>query len=404
MSLFAPSLRRWLAVAATATLTIGLSPLVAVGTAHATFAPALQCPPEQFPAAGAARGAASTPYRVPFDAELGVGPSAAGGSEGGYIVVNGSNGGGTGSTTTGALSVVLGPKNAEYTTGQLFGNACGYFSIPSLEGDIPAGTGAEPANPNYNHNFILHGPPFISTQDVLADPTDPTVQADLANEIPVAVEVPGTGVPLASLSGTGSADGDIANAIATTAAGNGGLNVSFDTSAKATATIDLKSTLSLLPTALTGSLQPGLLDALNSLVNQTANGMGPATCTLTIGDVGLTGYPPANVGPFTNPVHVSTDPTAPADKAAGAMPVTGPISNATGIAVSTGIVQPPIDPDTLPDVAAPGAGTTPPTTLCNPSVAELLNDLFGLPQAGSTQQVVADTFVAPVTFRAYTTQ
>lgn len=402
MHKFPRLLHRRLALVASAALATAVVPVLTAAPAAAAFAPGLQCPPEQTPPTHSPRSAPSTPYQVPFNAELGVGPSAVGGSEGGYIVVNGTNGGGTGSNTGGALSVVLGPKNAQYTTGTLFGNACGYFSIPSLLGKLPQGNGApDPGNANYNHNFILHGPPFVSTQAVLANPAQ--YEATLEKEIPVAIEVPGTGVPVASLSGTGSADGDIANAIATTPAANGGLNVSFDTSAKSTATVDLQSMLSLLPTQLTGALPPSLLQSLNSLSQSATSGNGPAECTLTIGDVGLTGYPANNVGPFTNPVHVSTDPASPAAKAAGAMPVTGPINNATGIAVSTGIVQPPIDPGTTPDVAAPGVGTSP-TTLCNPSVAALLNDVFGLGQAGSGKQTVADTFVAPVTFEAYATK
>jgi hypothetical protein len=408
-------LRKRLALAATAVLATGLGVVSTPAPANAaTFQPALQCPPEQTPAAGAPRSAPYTPYQVPFNAELGVAASSTGGSEGGYIVVNGSNGNpGGGSNTGGALSVVLGPKGTfggvTYTTGTLFGNACGYFSIPSLLGNIPQGGPApDPGNALYNHNFILHGPPFITTQSVLANPngTAPdgeSIQSVLAKPIPVALEVPGTGVPMVLLSGTGSSDSNIANAIATTPAGNGGLNVSFDTSAKSTATLSLSTLAGLLPSLPTGLVSQSLLTSLQGL-SSSAGGSGPTECTLTIGNQQLTGYPPANVGPLTQPVHVSTNPADFANSAqargVGATPVTGPINNATGIAVSTGIIQPPVDPGTTPDVAAPGVGT-PPTTLCNPSVASLLNTSFGLAQAGTQQGTVADTFVAPVTFEAY---
>jgi hypothetical protein len=373
-------------------LVMGMSPAVtSVSASAATFGgPRLNCPAETYPPAGTPRNSPGAPYQAPFDATL----------SGGNVRIE----------VPGALAgVTLGPPTPQYPTGTLFGEACGLLTLPSLTGPIPgkpygANGAAATGNPNYNNNFILHGPPACHARST---PTDP--KCDDTIPIPVELTLQGTGVPL--LDGHGSADGVIPTRILPAPAANGGFNVAFSTSAKSTATLDPAQILSLLPGVATLPLGP-LRSAIQAVLDQVAPHTG-GECTVSIGDQRLTGMPADHIGSFTSPFGLSTQllPTpytlTNGTKITIGQPVTGPVTNGQAVAYGAG-PQPPISPYMAPDPEAPGAAPQPPTLpptslLCSPAVAQLLNTLFGLdPQSGGPPG--STTFLAPVTFSAHVTR
>lgn len=331
-------------------------------SADTSFHHQLSCPPETHPTRFEPRNGPTIPYQAPFNATL----------NGGQVLVN---------APGAALDIELGPVRPGHPTGTLFGNACGLLTLPDLRGPIAADPKVpKPANnPFFNDNFILHGPTDINPGNVPV--TDIPIPVDLI--------VPGTGMAVAGLTGSGSADGPIAARILPAPASNGGFDVTFTTTAKATASID--------PTALVGlvgglgqlisGIDPTLLATLQGLVK---NGLPPTggECTLSFGDQSLTGLPSSEVGNNTTPATLSTT-------MAGGQPITGPVTAGQGVAVGNNIFQPPISPNMPPDPAAAGAPTPTPSSLCSPTVATLLNTLFGI-----SNGAVADTFVAPVGFAA----
>ena len=392
---------RRLAGLATTALILTVAPVISVTPASAAVHnPVLNCQPETFPPAGTPRNSPGAPYQAPFAATL----------NGGYLAVH----------VPGKLGVTFGIPEPGYPNGTLFGEACGRFTLPSLVGPIadphPGAGGSLDNNPQYNHNFILHGPvpghapplpgfPVCDFRYVTLTAPNPTASGSGCNEnqpVPVGITLGGTGIAIQD--GYGSADGTINAAIVSPAAANGGFNVTFDNTAKATAVLDpsaLLNAFSGLAPSFIASLSPALqalLGAITGPLTQAAGAFGSTggECTLAVGDLSLTGLPGARPTP---PVSLSTL------KGQGT-PVTGPVSAGTkvinpvtagsAIAFAQDFGSPAINPNMPPDPGAPNAGTTPPSTLCNPVIASLFNLALGLPALPPNV-----TFRAPVGFSAH---
>ncbi len=394
---------RRLAILAAATLVVASSPLITAVPASATVPnPTLNCQAESFPTAGTPRGAAPKPFEAQFAATL----------EGGFLSVH----------VPGHLGVTFGVPQPAYPTGTLFGEACGVVNLPSLQGPIAdSQPGAADNNPGYNHSFILHGPsPGCTFRYVNATDTQPTRTGcdgqKNSDIVPVGLTVPGLPQGLPAQDGYGSADGTINTAILSPAAANGGFNVTFSNTAKATAVLDPAALLQLLggPALVTLGLPQSVLDQLIALLALPAAPGGE--CTLAVGDLSQTGDPTYANKP-TPPVHLSTDARSsiPVPPATGlpfnGKPVTGPASAGTqpitpttagsAVAFANNFPAPAIDSNMPPDPGAPNAtapdGTpTPPSTLCNTVVAQAFSAALGLPaQPGDV------TFSAPVGFSAH---
>jgi hypothetical protein len=246
---------------------------------------------------------------------------------------------------------------------------------------------------------------FRYTTYTALNPT--TSGCDLNAPVPVGLTLPGVpGLPV--LDGYGSADGVINAAIVSQAA-NGGLNVTFSNTAKATAVLNPAQVLNVfagIPASLLSTLSPalqGVLGQLQAGLSQAAGALGGSggECTLAVGDLSQTGLPGA---PATPPVHLTTDVPGP-----NGAPVTGPVSAGikpinpvtagSAIAYANDFPSAAISPDMPPDPGAPNAGTTAPSTLCNPVVAALFNTALGLPTTAPNV-----TFRAPVGFSAHAPQ
>ncbi|MHB1533315.1 MAG: hypothetical protein ACYC1D_01630, partial [Acidimicrobiales bacterium] len=323
--------------------------------------PLPHCPGEQFPHAGAAANAASTPYEIPFSSQF----------NGGHLLI-----------AAGAATVELGPPTAQYPTGQIFGPSCGVLVLPSLNGTIAGNPYGIADTPQYNNNIQFQGPGGSPI-------------------IPVAFGIPGLpGVSL--LDGYGSAQGEQITTIAPTAAANGGLTIDFYGSAKSTAVIDPTQLASLLPTGtalqqllLKNPLLGPVVSDINGLVANATSG----ECTIAIGSVAADGLGADPRSPldatdktllarFSTPTHLTTG-------TAGSLtgqPATGPPTD-TQLTLVSRFPVPPISPDMPPAPGAPGAGTKAPSQLCSQTSANLFNQLLGLPGADGT-----GTFVAPAKF------
>lgn len=231
---------------------------------------------------------------------------------------------------------------------------CGLLSLPSQSGAV---TG----NPGY-------GAPGNNHSDQYND----NIMFD--NPIPVALFIPGVPVPL--MEGYGAAEGAMTTQIQQQPAPNGGLNVDLYGSDKATA--DLQGI-------------PGL--------------PGGSECTVAVGDLVTDGLPaqelatlgtPPPGSAYTGPnslVHFTTGTSGANGHALSGQPVTGPITNGQSIAVSDSFVVAPISPYMPPAPGAPNA-SSPPSSLCSPTVASAFNSLVGLPAPAGNNWFSAPTAFA----------
>lgn len=361
---FVVSRRRRLAARISAAVTlvtgIGLAVTVGGGGANASGSglPFPSCQQEQYPQAGASRSSPFVPYEIPFSATLGPNPAPTAPlvapPQGGYLQIANS-----------VLTATLGgPVVGTNSPGRIYATTCGLFQLPNEVGGISGNPLGAPANPSYNNNFRFDDP------------------------IPVSLDL--TGVPgLPVLSGYGTADGNFTASIDLQPAANGGLNVEFYASAKATS--DFGPALSLLPSSLLGGVTIA-----------TGN-----ECTIPIGDLRQAGLPAADlqvdssgVSPVTGLTWAAeTAPTHLTSGTSGALtgqPITGPIAAAQATLVSNDFWVGKVDPNTPPSPDAPSAGSTP-STLCTPSSANLLNGLLGLPSPPGK-----NIFYAPSTFAIHT--
>jgi hypothetical protein len=319
--------------------------------------PPMNCQPEQYPAAHAPNRPPTVPYEIPVTAKI----------DGGYFQVNGSNN----------ITLTLGGPNLD----DLYGNLCGLLQLPSQSGGffgnppgfpIPGGT---PQDHNYNNNVYFYGNPSDPSQD----------------GIPVCIGP--TGVPPSPasciLTGYAAAEGSITAQIEPTPGPGGGLNVDLYSSSKSTSAFNPNTINSLIPTLGTvpGVTPPSL---------PTPPPSSDTTCTLPIGNLYQDGLPQGDLSPsdystvfpgatplppgtneaqvFTTPVHFTTG------KSGSLMgqPVTGPPTDGSSVSVSNDFWAAPISPDMppAPQVQQPGVS---PQQACDPTVAQYLNQLIGLP-------------------------
>lgn len=331
--------------------------------------PGLNCAPEQYPHAGAPRGAPPVPYEIPFTGTLGqVTPT--GLHEGGYLQISNS-------LVTATLG---GPLTADPSTGAMYGTMfaklCGVIQLPSEKGNIAGDPYGQGVDPNYNNNFVF-----------------------VPNPIPVSLSV--TGIPgLPILSAFGAADGDLSAAIERTPASNGGLQLEFYGSAKSTS--NFGPALASLATALLPGSGVTLPPAVSSLLNgaglpQAVGNTNQASCTIAIGnlvadgvkDLAATGLSAAE---FTSPVAFTTGVSG---KMSG-RPATGPITATDATLVANDFPVGAIVPSTTP---APGFSNA----VCSQSNASLLNSLLGLPSIPDPATAhYPNAFYAPSTFGVYT--
>lgn len=330
----------------------------------------LPCQPEQFPHAGSPRSAGSVPYEIPFTATLGPDPSpvvVAGGATaypsapaGGWLMIRGTSQLIPGATVTVTLG---GPVVNDQ--GQLYAQACGLVQLPNETGGIGAGAYQQPGNVNPNFEFT--------------------------REIPVSlgISVPGISLP-SSIIAYGDADGFLGSAIARQPAANGGLNVSFDSTAKSTS--DLSALLTV--------------PAISVLAGPASGG---SDCTIAIGDLRQAGVsvPPGGIGGLdyqqaTTPVHLDTqtsfaDPTLAAHTLSG-QPVTGPIQpSASGHAQTHATLVSDTFPVAAIQTQMPPSPEFPNYQGCSQSNASTLNKLLGLPNPAGH-----NFFYAPGTFAVFT--
>lgn len=368
-----PRIRR-LTVGMTAAVSIatalGTSPAVADTSPGPTLPtsktgqPAASCLPEQYPHAGSSRNGPSVPYEIPFTATLGdpvhhkIG--------GGYLEIN-----------NGPLVFILGgPISLIDGSGSITASACGLVSLPNQKGGITGNPyGAPNGNNHYNNNFMFN------------------------NTIPVAASI--AGFPgISVLDASASAEGELAAQIDPTPAANGGLNVEFEASAKATAVISVGALRGLAN--LCGVTCPA---ALTSLITDVLS-LGPnvpvpgGECTVPIGNLPDAGVPAADIpgvtklagSANTDPVHLTTQTSG----SKTGQPVTGPITDAQAVLVANEFPVAAIDPNTPPSPDAPMANQSP-SALCTPSNAALFNSLLNLPSPPGH-----NTFYAPGTFAVFT--
>jgi hypothetical protein len=300
------------------------------------------------------------------------------------------------------LTVILGGTTSTLIdgAGAIKATACGLLALPSEAGGItgnPYGTSAQPSTAQYNNNFTF----------------DPN--------IPVSLGLKGVpGIDL--LSAQATADGQLTSAIDHTPAPNGGLNIDFFASAKATTIITPAALTGLLGLSLPGPLT-SLINAAFGQISTTAGGV----CTVPIGDLRPAGVPateltPANLGtypagtyleagkPFTysdaiTAVHLSTQLSTNPDPILGTVfhgqPVTGPITGASAVLVANDFPVAKVFPDTAPSPSSDGNydATATPSTLCTQTSANLFNALLGLPSPAHY-----NTFYAPSGFGVHTSQ
>jgi hypothetical protein len=203
----------------------------------------------------------------------------------------------------------------------------------------------------------------------------------------------------------GAAEGQLDASISPTPAANGGLNVTFLASAKATS--DLGPALATL-VGLEGGSIPGvtLPSSISSLLNNLSATSGN-TCTIPIGNLLDAGVPAGDLTKVTGLSNYNaaykeaTTPAALSSTAPGGQPITGPLvsPNANGsggmqtVLVGHDFPVEAIDPNTPPAPDAIRASTTPPSC----SNAALLNQLLDLPSPAGD-----NTFYAPGTFAIHT--
>jgi len=316
------------------------------------------CQAEQYPPAGSPRSAPFAPYEIPFSATLGPNPAPANPlvspPAGGYLEIANSL----------ATVTLGGPVVGTNSPGRIYASTCGLFQLPTETGGISGNPPGALSNPAYNNNFVFDDP------------------------IPVSLNI--TGVPgLPILTGYGTASGNFTAAIDRQPAANGGLNVEFYASAKATS--DFGPALSLLPPSLLGGVTIA-----------TGN-----ECTIPIGDLRQAGLPAADlavdssgVSPVTGLTYAEettlTHLTSGTSGALTGQPITGPITGSQATLVSNDFPVAKVDPNTPPSPDAPSAGSTP-SGLCTPSSANLLNSLLGLPSPAGK-----NIFYAPSTFAIHT--
>jgi hypothetical protein len=388
-----------LAVAATA---------VAPGSAWADTSPVgppgqpASCQHETYPPTPTEKNGTADPYAIPFTASLGIDVN--GIQEGGYLQVVGPT-----------FTVTLGGPVEGVTPatplgyGQMQGTVCGLVYLPQEAGGVygnPLGSSGNGNRDQNNNNFLF---------------------TDGVNGIPVTLSATGIqGIPL--ISGYGAAEGNLTATFVKTPATNGGIDVDFSGSAKATAVVnptqlaDLLANLTLLK-QLT-HLDPELVQLITTLAGKAAGSLG-SECTLTLGDLQSSGASTADLsatGTGTtrasgNEITQATGLTydqdvAPVTLTTGASsvynsqgqvtqtaygdPVTGPITSAQAGLVSINFPLAKVLPDMPPAVGAPNA-TEPATTLCNSKFASLFDSLLGLPSAPGK-----GTFFAQGTFAIHT--
>lgn len=324
----------------------------------------IHCPSEQFPHAGAPRGAASTPYEIPFTATLGQ-TDPTGLHIGGYLQI-----------ANGILTATLGgPVQMDLRTGQsygsIFANACGLVQLPNQSGIIPSNPPGQGPDSNYNNNFAFFNPIDVSLSLTGFPGLPPVLSAFAAN------------------------DGNMATQIEPTPAANGGLNVLFDANAKSTS--DFGPAFSFLKTL---GLSVPLPTAISSLLGQLSNTAGNS-CTITIGNEITDGTPATDVQSGVTGLNLA-DATAPVmftTQTSGALsgrPVTGPVTAANATLVANDFAVGKVDPMTVPAPQDAGA-------VCSATGAQLLNQLLGLPSVPDpATHHFPNSFYAPGTFAVFT--
>jgi hypothetical protein len=359
----AKSLKSKIGVAAAALLVPVLAP-VPVAFADTSPVPAppfASCPHEQFPHAGNARnGSPFEQYEVPFTAGL----------NGGYLQIQNS-----------LVTVTLGgPINPVTGGGSIFANSCGLFAIPTQSGVIPG----SPGQINQNFQFNNNG----------------------TSGIDVSMSITGVPLSLPTLHAFASASGQLTSQIDLQAASNGGMNVEFYGSSKAT------SDLGPMLTFLLGPLGSGvtLPSSIGSIVNGITGNVSASTgneCTIPIGNLLDEGVPSGDLtkpasqggtgltyGEATTPVHLTSQTSG----SLSGQPITGPITSAQAVLVSNDFPVGAIDPNTPPSPSAPNSSATP-STLCSAQNAAIFNQLLGLPSPPGK-----NTFYAPGTFAIHTSE
>jgi hypothetical protein len=327
----------------------------------------IHCPAEQYPHAGAPRGAASTPYEIPFTATLGQ-KDPAGTHIGGYLQI-----------ANGILTATLGgPVQTDLLTGQsygsIFANACGVVQLPSEAGIIPSNPPGQGPDSQYNNNFAFFDPIDVSLSLTGFPGLPPVLSAFAAN------------------------DGDMAAQILRTPASNGGLNVLFDANAKSTS--DFGPAFTFLQTLPVSISTPTLPSAISGLLGQLSNTAGNS-CTITIGNEIQDGTPAADVQNGTTGLSMSqaTAPVVFTTQTSGHLsgrPVTGPVTASNATLVANDFAVGAVDPKTVPAPRDAGA-------VCSATGAQLLNQLLGLPSIPDpTTGHFPNSFYAPGTFAVFT--
>ena len=321
--------------------------------------PTTTCPQEEYPPAGSPRSAAFTPYEIPFTATLGQYNPHTGVLEGGFLEID-----------SGPVTVTLGgPTATDPTTqepyGSLYAHGCGTLQLPNQSGGIPGnpyGASGNPGAPGSNNNFLFDNPTCV------------------------ALSVSGfPGMTL--ITANSSASGELSSQIAATPAPNGGLNVTFDSSAKSTSYLGV-----LLDPALLGS---------NACTGQPPSVAPGSECTIPIGNLLDDGVPAADltIDPRTG-VSDMTGLTAKEEYSSVVLtsgrsgsrqgqPITGPVTAADATLVANDFAVGAIDANTTPVAGTSGT--------CTQSNADTLNSLLNLPSPPGK-----NTFVAPGEFGIHT--
>jgi hypothetical protein len=315
------------------------------------------CPPEQFPGAGNPRnGSPFEQYEVPFTAGL----------NGGYLQIANS-----------LITVTLGgPIDPATGSGSILADSCGLFALPTQSGVIPGSFG------QVNQNFRF----------------------DDNNGAGMSVSIGITGIPdlsLPTLHAYVSANGSLTSQIDPQAAPNGGMNVEFYGSSKATSDLGPLLQFLIAPGLPSGVTLPGSISSLISGVEGQMNAQAGNECTIPIGNLLDEGLQPADLpatgltyAQATTPVHFTSQRSG----SLTGQPITGPITDANALLVSNDFPVGAIDPNTPPSPDAPDA-TAPPSTLCSPQKAALFSQLLGLPSPPGK-----NIFYAPGTFAIHTSE
>lgn len=358
-SLNSMSLKARLAAAAAAALVV---PLLAPG--RAAFAdtspvpspPFASCAHEQFPGAGNPRnGSPFEQYQVPFTAGL----------NGGYLKIENS-----------MVTVTMGgPVNPATGQGSVYSQGCGLFALPTQSGVVPGTFGQ--INPNFQFR----------------------------NPIDVSVTITGVPVSMPTLIAWASSSGPLTSQIDPQPATNGGLNVEFFGSSKATS--NLGPLVGLLFGGPPGVTLPSSISSLVGGFTGQINANAGNECTIPIGNLLDEGVPPGDLskpvsrgGPglsyaeATTPVHLTSQRSG----SFSGQPITGPITSAQAALVSNDFPVGAIDPNTPPNPDAPDSSASP-SSLCSPQNAQFFNQLLGLPSPPGK-----NVFYAPGNFAIHTSE